>query len=225
MINTSLILIEGFPGAGKSTTTVHIGSVLQQQGVACRWYLEEDNPHPIACLDFAIQGLTEKMIPLWASYAEQAMHESVVTIIESRLWQNTAFFMYMSNIEVDEIVQFNKQMGQALAPLSPILVYLAQQDTEAALRRLYTLRSEKWMQDALEMTTAYPWFQSRGLKDFTSWVQFFSEWQLVVEKLYQDWPHQKIKIQNPHDNWGIAYQQIDAFFKYENNHHESIDRK
>jgi hypothetical protein len=70
MLTTKLILIEGFPGAGKSTTTGHIGTRLQQHGVACRWFLEDDQPHPIACLDFEIQGLPEKMIPLWSSYLE-----------------------------------------------------------------------------------------------------------------------------------------------------------
>jgi hypothetical protein len=213
MLTTKLILVEGFPGAGKSTTTKHISTALQQQGVACRWFLEEDDPHPIACLDFEIKGLTEKMIPLWSSFVDHAIQESIVTIIESRLWQNTAFFMFMSNWEAEDILQFSQQIGQVLAPLSPLLVYLDQEDTEAALRRLYTLRGEKWMQEALEMTTAYPWFQSRGLKNFAGWVQFFEEWQRVVERLYQDWPHRKIKIPDPHADWERAYQQIDAFLQ------------
>jgi hypothetical protein len=213
MSDTKLVLIEGLPGAGKSTTTRHIGTTLQQQGVACRWYLEEDDPHPIACLDFEIKGLLEKMIPLWSSFTKHAMQEPIVTIIESRLWQNTALFMFMSNKEVEDILQFSQQIGQVLAPLSPILIYLDQDDTETALRRLYTLRGEKWMQEALVMTTAYPWFQSRGLKDFAGWVQFFTEWQRVVTQLFNDWPHDKIKIQNPHDGWESAYQQIDAFLQ------------
>jgi hypothetical protein len=210
MLTHKLILVEGFPGAGKSTTTKHIGAFLQQHGIASRWFLEEDKPHPIACLDFEIEGLPGKMIPLWAGFVDQAVQEQVVTIIESRLWQNTALFMYMSNCEVDEIIQFNAQLGLVLAPLAPILVYLDQDNTETALRRLYTLRGEKWMQDALIMTTAYPWFQSRGLKDFTGWMQFFTEWQEVVMRLYDYWPLRKIKIQNPHADWQRAYQQIDA---------------
>ena len=210
MISTNLILVEGFPGSGKSTTTQHIGAFLQQQGVACRWFLEEDNPHPIACLDFTIKGLPEKMIPLWAGFAEQAKLDQSVTIIESRLWQNTALFMYMSNWTPGDIRCFGLGVAQALACLTPVLVYLDQEDTEAALRRLYTLRGEKWMEDALTMTTAYPWFQSHGLKDFAGWVQFFTEWQTVVGYLYDDWPHRKLKIQNPHDDWDKAIQTIDS---------------
>ena len=213
MPDTRLISVEGFPGAGKSTTTQHIGKKLQQRGIACRWYLEDDESNPIDCIDLEIKGLPEKMIPLWSRFVEQALQESSITVIESRLWQNTALFMHMSNWEASDILRFGCQQAQALAPLSPILVYLDQPDTESALRRLLSLRGEKWMQWALDVTTPYPWFQTRGVKDFNSWIQFFSEWQPVVARLYADWPHRKVKIHNPHDDWGKAYQQLDAFLQ------------
>jgi hypothetical protein len=215
MRNTKLILIEGFPGAGKTTTTLHIGNVLQQQGIPCRWYLEEDDPHPIACLDYEIKGLPQKMGPLWLSFVDRALQEPYVTLMESRLWQNTALFMYMSEWDAEDILLFGQQLWQVLTPLSPTLIYLDQDDTETALRRLYTIRGEKWVQSALEKTTSYPWFQSRGLIDFTGWVQFFKEWQQVVEQLYNDWPYCKIKVLNPHQDWDKAYQQMVAFLQIE----------
>jgi len=48
---------------------------------------------------------------------------------------------------------------------------------------------------------------------FTGWVQFFTEWQRVVKQLCDDWPYPKLKIQNPHDDWEQAYQQIDTFLR------------
>lgn len=211
MLDTRLILIEGFPGAGKSTTTRYLGERLRQRGAACRWYLEEDTPHPIDCNGFAIKGLTEKMIPLWTSFARQALQEPTVTLIESRLWQNTALFMYMSNCTVDEIAELNRQQAQALAPLSPALIYLDQPDTEAAMRRMAATRGEEWIQWALDKTTPYAWFQTRRLTDFVSWIQFFREWQAVAEGLFDDWPHRKLNIQNAHQDWAQAYRQMEEF--------------
>lgn len=213
MLNTKLILIEGLPGAGKSTSTYHLGSVLQQHAIACRSFQEDDDPHPIPCLDFEIKGLTQRMIPLWMNFAKYAMREPIVTIIESRLWQNTALFMYMNENDVEEIIRLNQQVWQVLTPLSPILFYLYQDNPEIALRRMYTTRGEKWMEWALGFTTQYPWFTSRGLKDFAGWVQFFKEWQHVAERLYSDWPYHKIKILNPHEDWARAYDQMVAFLQ------------
>jgi len=217
MLNTRLVLIEGLPGAGKSTSTVHLGTVLQQSGIACRWFREEDDPHPLPCLDFEIKSLPPKMVHLWTDFVQQAVQERIVTIIESRLWQNTGLYMYMSENEVDDIINFNQLVYQMLTPLSPVLIYLDQEHTEMALRRMYATRGEMWMEQTLEETTQYPWFKSRGIKDFAGWVQFFIEWQQVAERLFDEWPHQKIKILNPHDDWARAYEKMHSFLQVERN--------
>jgi hypothetical protein len=213
MVNTKLILIEGLPGSGKSTSTQYLGTVLQRSGIACDCFQEEDDPHPIPCLDFEIKGLPKKMVPLWKKFAEQAEQEPKVTIIESRLWQNSSLFMYMSENEVEDIVLFNQQVNQVLTRLSPVLIYLNQDKVEAALRRMAASRGEAWMQATLRETNQYQWFKSRGLHDFEGWVTFFKEWQTVAGRLYEDWPYRKIRILNPHDDWTRAYEEMRTFLQ------------
>jgi len=43
----SLILVEGFPGSGKSTTAQWLARQWQQTGRACRWFYEEQPDHPV----------------------------------------------------------------------------------------------------------------------------------------------------------------------------------
>lgn len=217
MLNTQLILIEGLPGAGKSTSTSRLGTILQQRGITCSWFREEDEPHPIACLDFEIEGLTPKMVHLWANFVQHAVRKSIVTIIESRLWQNTALFMYMSENDIDDIIKFNQQINQVLTPLSPVLIYLDQDNTEIALQRMYSARGEEWMKETLKDSLQYRWFKSRGIKDFKGWVKFFEEWQDVAELLYTDWTHKKIKIMDPHDDWTSAYEKMYTFLEIAHN--------
>jgi hypothetical protein len=70
MLNTKLILIEGLPGSGNSTTTRYLPAVLQGSGCDCRQYLEEDEPHPILGLDYDLKGLAGEIVPLWRAIAE-----------------------------------------------------------------------------------------------------------------------------------------------------------
>ncbi len=213
MINTKLILIEGLPGAGKTTSSVHLGSFLKKQGIACRWYLEKDDHHPIDCRTFKLKDLAQKLPPLWSAFVEQTVQENIITIIESRLWQNTALFMFMNEHPTDEIVEVHQLVWKELAPLTPTLIFLYQDDIEIALNRLYTVRSKDLIERDIQTTSQYKWFQSRGLKDMEGWVRFFEEWQVVAEHLYCDWPFGKTKVINPQDDWDQAYQEIYHFLQ------------
>jgi thymidylate kinase len=217
MLNTKLILIEGLPGSGKSTTTLHLGSVLQRYGVPCDFFREEDDPHPISCLDFPINGLTQKMVHLWMEFVRRAETQPTITIIESRLWHNTAQFMLMSEVDVEEIIDFNRQVGQTLSPLSPALIYLDQTDVAVALRRMASTRGEEWVQSALRETLGYPWFTSRGIRDFDGWMSFFEEWHTVAERLFNDWPYPRIKVLDPHSDWAGAHEKINSFLQVDYN--------
>lgn len=117
-------------------------------------------------------------------------------------------FMYMSTHDAQDVLQFNRQVADILRPLSPTLLHLAQDNTAAALRRLYTFRGHEWMDWALAQTTKEQWFQSRGLTGFDGWVQFFEAWLSIAEQSYHDWPYGKMKIRNPHDDWTTAYSYI-----------------
>jgi thymidylate kinase len=213
MLQTRLILIEGLPGAGKTTTTVRLGRLLQQRGFPCLWHLEEDQSHPIPCHDVQIKHLTEKMVPRWRAFVDAALRDPTISIIESRLWQNTALFMYMSAYPADAVLRYHQHVWQVLEPLAPVLIVLHQDDTEVALRRNYALRGEKWVQEEMRHTATHAWFLSRGQADFEGWVGFFEEWGQVAEQLYADWPYHKTKVVNAHDDWPAAYAQMAAFLQ------------
>lgn len=212
-MSSRLILIEGLPGAGKSSTAEYIGKYYLRQGISCAWFLEEDEEHPLDFKGLALKDLSKKLIPLWGPVLQNVVNNHTVTIIESRLWQNTSLFMYMAEYPVGEIIALQDSVNHALGPASPILIYLYQADVEEALGRLYELRDDRWMSQELKMTSTYPWFQSRGKDDFSGWLEFFGEWLDVAEELYRRWPYQKLKVENPHDDWGLAYSIIEAYLR------------
>jgi hypothetical protein len=215
-LRSKLILIEGLPGSGKSGTTAHLGESLLRNGISCSWFLEDDENHPIDLSDFALKDISMKLLPLWESFVRDAQPDQGMTIMESRLWQNTSLFMYMAEYPFKEIVELQDRVNEVLAPLSPILIYLYQPDITEGLRHLHELRDESSLKLDLEMTSRYSWFQSRGKDDFAGWLEFFNEWFEVAEVLYDRWPYNKCKIENPHDNWDLAHSKINEYLRITN---------
>ncbi|MFB5189276.1 hypothetical protein [Alicyclobacillus fastidiosus] len=68
-MNTNLIIVEGIPGSGKSSTASFIAEYLQSQGVQCELYDEGDLDHPADC---------ESM----AYFTREQFDELVVTYVE-----------------------------------------------------------------------------------------------------------------------------------------------
>jgi hypothetical protein len=206
-------LIEGLPGAGKSTTCEYLGKYFQEQEVLCNWYLETDREHPLDFSRLKLQDLSEDLAPLWRAFVEQILRESILAIVESRLWQNTALFMYMSEYPIAEIIETQQFVWREFGDIAPTLIYLYQTDVGKAMKRLYQERDRKIIEKDIEFTSQYPWFQNRGLNDLDGWIEFFTEWQKVAEILYRDFPYQKVIIENPHEDWDRAYQQMMGFLK------------
>lgn len=51
MINAKLIMIEGIPGSGKSTTAQFISQIMLQKGYSHKWWYEEEQGHPVYIYD------------------------------------------------------------------------------------------------------------------------------------------------------------------------------
>jgi hypothetical protein len=76
MASTNLVLVEGLPGSGKTSTAQYIHRWLSAQGRPAALYLEGDWSHPadfesVACLDAAAYADLLERFPGWAGWLEQ----------------------------------------------------------------------------------------------------------------------------------------------------------
>jgi hypothetical protein len=76
MAKTKLILVEGLPGSGKTTTAVFIAEWLQKRGVETAVFLEGNLDHPadfesVACLDAAELAVLKAQFPDYIDFLER----------------------------------------------------------------------------------------------------------------------------------------------------------
>ena len=104
----------------------------------------------------------------------------------------------------DKVIESHRRIIRAIDELKPVMIYFTFDDIEALLLRTFQVRNAEWgrgerawEQFVTGIVEQQQWAKIRGLKGREMWFKFFSEWVLVAEKLYHQFPFPKIQIQNP----------------------------
>lgn len=229
MIDTKLILIEGVPCSGKSTTAEKIWTEISECGYHCEYFLEwaDENPIPIGNIEdlstiiSTTKAREHKVLHHWKKFTEVAKQQETIYIIESRFWQTDGMYLYLSGYSEEEILENNQSVIAELAELDPVLVYLAPKDIERLHTKVAEQKNEKWRRSGRDgsweewgnkVYEQQKWFKNRML-DSKEMDRFFSEWASIAEILYGRFPFRKIKIQDPQIDWEHSMGSIRDFLE------------
>jgi energy-coupling factor transporter ATP-binding protein EcfA2 len=228
MIETQLVLIEGAPGSGKSTTAQKLAGEVSNAGKPCQCFLEWSTDNPIAIGDDLHLGqviassITREgtVLQQWQQFIQARQTEKLVTIMESRFWQTSVMLMYAAGHPIESILESNGHVIETINELKPVLIYFAIDDISAFTTRTFQIKEAEWQRSgqpgswAKHIYNAFDpqkWFTDRGLIGMTGMIAFLEEWSLVTKMLYDRVTFPKIIIRNPHQDWPSAMQQMRDF--------------
>lgn len=152
-MGSKLIIIDGIPGSGKTTTARLVSDQLNKRGISNRCILEEQPNHPLLIFDRQFNKSDEheadEFISLLKSkyktfVLEQLRANHEVTIIESVLFQDTINTSFHGGMNRDKLRVFANSLLEILSPLQPALVYYYQVDPEAQWRYICNIRGNEW---------------------------------------------------------------------------------
>jgi thymidylate kinase len=228
MIATKLVLVEGPPGSGKSTTAQMLAEAISASGTACQCFLEWSADNPIVIGDdlhldevvaFSI-AREDEVLGQWRKFARAQLARDLVTVLESRFWQTSIMLMYAAGHPLEGALESSQRIMDAIQGLNPVLIYFQIEDAHAFILRTIDIKEKEWQRSGFESTWAehvykalegQKWFTERGLCGLAGLVAFLEDWSRVTETLYDRLPFPKIKIQNPHLDWALAMRQIHRF--------------
>jgi thymidylate kinase len=228
MIKTKLILIEGIPCSGKSTTAIKIREILSSCGINCQCFLEwsPNNPIDIGRIEnlseiIATTKLRSQQITQnWKTLCRVCKSNNIINIMESRFWQTDAMYLYLSGHSTHDVIERSRRIVKIISEITPVLIYLAPQDIKKLLVEVTERKNKEWRKAGREGTwqewgneiyEQQSWFTRRSLKGEEAVIRFFSEWAKISDQLFTEVPFQKIKIIDPQVNWKNSMEKIEIF--------------
>lgn len=208
---TKLILIEGLPGAGKSTTGQQIADLLSQRGIASRFYDEGDHEESVGFFDPSSPTYQQDLFNGWEAFAARQVGSPTLAVLSAHFWQNTALYMLDMGYEPAEIAIIIQAIATRIANLQPILIYLSPTEIAPHIHWLFALRGQGWSDFIFTRSMKMPYHRRRNHHDFTGIITFFQDCHTLCEQLFASFPYRKCKIQDPRQDWADAYRAINAY--------------
>ncbi|RJF96091.1 hypothetical protein [Noviherbaspirillum saxi] len=179
-------LIEGLPGAGKSTMAEYLCVLARQSGYGATWFLEEAVDHPVHPASLKIhrngcENFIEECLRSWSRFVDRCVSDDTIHILEGSAFQSTVRFMM--EIGLPAIGDYFSRFEEIVAPLNPRMVYLRPQDARQHSQYVSQLRGEGWTNQVsgyLENT----WYSKcEGLKGIGGMHGFWADYAELCDAL------------------------------------------
>lgn len=199
---TKLILIDGLPGSGKTTTALTLAARLRQRDVATRCVLEtgeEGGDHPLNVggplhpagsamgtelfARYTVETYITESLHRWRSFVTVTERTSVVQIVESYPYQNAVRILLQMDAGAARMRAYVTSLERIVRPLRPVLVYFAHTNAAQALQTIATQRGPDWTAYAVELLTDCPYARRRDLHGFDGALALMAEYTALLDEL------------------------------------------
>jgi thymidylate kinase len=208
-VGSKLIIVEGLTGSGKSIMAHFIARQLQYNGIPASWVHEGEEPHPILIdVESSIEAYMADARQRWAAYVGKVGSSEEVRVVEACYFNCLIEFLLAYNVDVPEILQYSDELQALIEPLNPTLVYLVQEDVEAALERSFADRGQGFRDYVVEFATDTPLAKGRGWQGYEGMVRYWREFVAMTEALFERHRIRKIRIDNSEGRWEDYNRQV-----------------
>lgn len=215
---SKLIFVEGIMGSGKSTTAKFVVEELERVGTPVRLIDENDDNHPVQMADpeefESIDVWMTDRLDKWAALTDSILQSGDVFVMDGQLFHESVDSLFYFDVPEGDIVDFMTRTMDVLEKVSPALIYFFQADVGASLRKTCEARSEWWRNWQIDWKVHNrPYGQKRGLKGFNGYVQLYSEYRALTDRLFANLEIEKLDIENSAGDWDQYKSEILIFIR------------
>jgi thymidylate kinase len=192
-----LILLEGIPGSGKSTLAQTLLRHFVHAGITTRWWYEEDIHHPVyifndrASLSQVLAELRSgryaqvvaRALDQWQRFADAVHASESVVLLDGCLFGYLTWTLFPLEVPAADIRAYLVAVERIIAPLSPLLIHLFQNDIAASFRRVFASRGLGIEHAYIGNVEGSPYGKQRGLHGFAGLVHYWTDYRLFIDAM------------------------------------------
>jgi thymidylate kinase len=227
MKNCKLILIEGIPGSGKSTTAQYVSNVLGKNKIIHKWWYEEEKGHPVyiykdhESLQQVVANLSngnyreviDRALEQWEEISSFIQASDEIIIVDSCLFGYLTWSLFPYNVPIIEIKEYALKVEGLISGCNPQLIYLYQNDIHTALTKICERRSGDTKKNFTNAATGSAYCLSRGLSGFDGLSTYWQDYRVLTDDLFNDLRMSRISINNSEGDWQLYNNEILKFLE------------
>lgn len=187
-MKTNLIIVEGLPGSGKSTTAAMIADELNKKGKKVICIDEGIGEHPADYADYDFPDFeTErvKILEKWRSFTEKSDKDTVYVF--NCIFLQNPMCETMMRFGMDDTASQNyiSEISEIIKPLKPIIIYIDQPDVKKAIDRVIDERGTDWLNTVIDYHTSRGYGKENNLFGYEGYIKCLEERKIRELKILQ----------------------------------------
>jgi hypothetical protein len=224
---TRLILVEGLPGSGKSTTAGHVASRLRHLGIAAQLIPEVQPDHPLNVggelhpagrttgeqlfRRYTVEAYVAESLQRWQAFVASAVDVAVVQVLDSYPYQNAARVLLQLDSPTQTIQTYAREVEAVMRPLAPKLIYLQSGPGAEALAAASAARGPEWSAYVVALGTNCPYAVNRELAGLEGAMAVLNAYDALLRDLLGRSNLPRLELEHCSENWLACYERLATF--------------
>lgn len=177
-MQSHLILVEGIPGSGKSTTAAMIAAELRKNGkhVICVDEGAEDHPADYRHYDFPdFETERNAILAKWRSFVGNAAPDTLYVFNCIYLQNPMCETMMRFGMEEDASQKYIQEITEIIRPLHPIVLYIDEPDVQSVIDSVRDERGPDWLNAVIDYHVLQGYGKRHNLSGYAGYIRCLEE--------------------------------------------------